>query len=330
MKQHLSTIVRLAISLSLIAFVLYLYRDELPAVAASLASANLVLVAVGVLLFWLAMTINGLKWWVLMRAQAIVVPFKAVLNFTFVGFFFNNLLPANIGGDVMRGYGLARYTDESAGAAASVVLDRIIGLSAYMSVAALAALITVFVTGRSDLWILAVIAIMVFAALAVVAATLLSRRVRKLIGRIFEVSFFKAFAPIWASLSQAFEAYRSHSSSLVVAYGIGLTGIATTSMVNYVLSQALGGGIPYLHILLFTPLIAMVLTIPISIGGLGLSQGVFPAFYSLVGVAPTHAFSLSVLVSAVQLFCSLPGGVLWLRWRKAPEEEKAPATPSHA
>ena len=316
MRRHLGTVLRLAISLSLIALVLYLFRAQLPAVGRSLKSANLWLVGLGVLLFWLAMAVNAVKWFVLLRAQDVAVPFAEILNFTFVGFFFNNLLPANIGGDVMRGYGLARYTERGGAAAASVVLDRIIGLAAYMSVAVVAAFITVFVTGRSELRVLAYMAVLASLALAALGAVLLSRRVRRLVDKLFTLSFLQPLARIWSSLSLAFDAYRTHTSTLVLAFGIGLIGIATTSMVNFVLSQALGGGIPLLHIFLFTPLIAMVLIIPISIGGLGLSQGVYPAFYSLVGVPVAHAFSLSVLVSATQLFCSLPGGVLWLRWQR--------------
>ncbi len=326
MRRHLGTILRLALSVGLIALVLYLFRDQLPAVARTLQSANLWLVGLGVLLFWLAMTINAVKWWVLLRPSAVDVPFLELLNFTFVGFFFNNFLPANIGGDVMRGYGLARHTERGGVAAASVVLDRIIGLAAYMSVAVIASFITVFVTGRLELSVLAYIAALASLALAALAAVLLSRRVRKLVDKLFTLSFLRPLARIWASLSLAFDAYRTHAGTLVLAYGVGLFGIVTASMVNFVLSQALGGGIDLLHIFLFTPLIAMVLIIPLSIGGLGLSQGVYPAFYSLVGVPVAHAFSLSVLVSATQLFCSLPGGVLWLRWRKTAPGETPSAT----
>jgi len=311
-----SALLRGGISLALILFVLWRFQGKLAEVWQMLASANLWWVLAAILLFWLAMLINAFKWWTLLRAQAIKVPFAEILNFTFVGFFFNNLLPANIGGDVMRGYGLARYTERGGAAAASVVLDRIIGLAAYMSVAVVAAFITVFVTGRSELRVLAYMAVLASLALAALGAVLLSRRVRRLVDRLFTLSFLQPLARIWSSLSLAFDAYRTHTSTLVLAFGIGLIGIATTSMVNFVLSQALGGGIPLLHIFLFTPLIAMVLIIPISIGGLGLSQGVYPAFYSLVGVPVAHAFSLSVLVSATQFFCSLPGGVLWLRWQR--------------
>lgn len=329
MNKNLGTILRLIISLGLIALVLYLFRDRLPEVAASLASARLWLVAIAILIFWLAMTIDGIKWWVLLRVHTQEVPLRAMLNYTFVGFFFT-LLPANmIGGDVMRGYGLTRYTHQTAAAASSVVLNRIIGLAAYMSVAVVSALITVFVTGRSDLQILAIMAAGASILLIILATVLLSRRVRKLVDHIINGTFLRRLGPIWASLSQAFEAYRAHAGALFIAYGIALLGVASTSSVNYILSEAIGGGIAPLHVFLFTPLIAMVLIIPLNIAGLGLSQGVTPAFYSLVGVNPAHALSLSVMVSATQLFCSLPGGLLWLRWKRQSPDPDPIVDPAH-
>lgn len=313
MRRHLGTLLKLVVSLGLIVFVLS--RVHLPTLTARLLAANFWWVALAMLLFWLAMTINGVKWWVLLRSQAIVVPFRALLNYTFVGFFFNNVLPANIGGDLIRGYGLARYTERTAASAASVVLDRIIGLAAYMSVAAVAALITVYVTGRSELRLLAWVAVAGVAALLMVTGILLSRRLRRLVDRLFANTFLKRLAQIWSSLSLAFEAYRFQYRALALAFGVGLLGILCTTSVNYVLSLSLGGGIPFLHVLLFTPLIALVLIIPVSIGGLGLNQVAYPYFYGLVGVPAELALGLSLLIQAVQILCSLPGGVLWLRWR---------------
>lgn len=313
MRRHLGTMLKLVISLGLIAFVLS--RVHLPTLTARLLAANLWLVGLAMLLFWLAMAINTVKWRVLLRSQAIDVPFRALLNYTFVGFFFNNVLPANIGGDVMRGYGLARYTERTAASAASVVLDRLIGLAAYMSVAAVAALITVYVTGRTELRLLAWVAVAGVLALVMLAGILLSRRLRRLIDRLFANTLLSPLARMWSSLSLAFEAYRFQYRALALAFGIGLLGILTTTTVNYVLSLSLGGDIPFLHVLLFTPLIALVLIIPVSIGGLGLNQVAYPYFYGLVGVSTELALGLSLLIQAVQILCSLPGGVLWLRWR---------------
>lgn len=314
MRQHFSTLLKLIIGLGLIAFVLS--RVDITTVSAKLTSANLWLVGLGLLLFWLAMTINAVKWWVLLRAQDIAIPFLSLLQYTFVGFFFNNVLPANIGGDVMRGWGLARYTDRTAAAAASVVLDRLIGLSAYMIVAAISALITVLVTGRSDLKVLVWAAAAASFSLLVLGAILLSRHLRRWFDGLLSHTFLRFLLPYWRPLSQAFEVYRFQYRALLLAFGIGLLGITSTSLVNYTLSESLGGGISLLHIFLFNPLIALVLIIPISIGGLGLNQVAYPFFYRLVGVPEAHAFGLSLFVQAAQIICSLPGALLWLRWRR--------------
>ncbi len=320
--KYTNALIRGGISLALILFVLWRFQGRLTEVWQMLASANLWWVLVSVLLFWTAMLINAFKWWTLLRAQAIKAPFLAMANFTFVGFFFNNILPANIGGDVMRGYGLAKYTEENAGAAASVVLDRLIGLSAYMSVAAVSALAVVFLTNRSDLWPLAAVAVLALLALITIGAFLISRRISRFVSRLLHRGILEKIAVIWDSLAAAFELYRFQYKTLAFAFLIGLAGIATTSMVNYALSLALGGGIPLVDIFLFTPLIALVLIIPISIGGLGLSQAAYPFFYGLVGVQGELALALSLFVQAVQLFCSLPGGVLWLLWKKDAGEGK--------
>ena len=125
LKQKLFTFAKIAISLGLIAYVFSKVHVE--AVLASLASANPWLILLALVFYVLAIVISGVKWNVLLRALDVHVPFSAVLQYMFVGFFFNNVFPANIGGDVMRGYGMARATDRTADAAVSVVVDRLDG-----------------------------------------------------------------------------------------------------------------------------------------------------------------------------------------------------------
>ena len=327
MRRHLGTLLKVILSLGLIVFVLA--EVHLPTLMARLTAAHLGLVALAMLVFWLAMTINALKWYTLLRSQQLNVPFVALLDYTFVGFFFNNVLPANIGGDLMRGYGLTRYTERIAPAAASVILDRIIGLAAYMSTAAVAALVVVYVTGRQELRVLAWAAVAAVAVLAVLVGILLSRRLRRLIDRLLANTFLHPLARMWSALSLAFAAYRFQYRALAQAFGIGLLGIASTTTVNFILAESLGGGIPLLHVLLFTPLIALVLIVPISVGGLGLNQVAYPFFYGLVGVPYEHAVGLSLFIQAVQILCSLPGGVLWLRWRRRRSVSPLPTAPRH-
>jgi uncharacterized protein (TIRG00374 family) len=329
LRDKLTTLLKLVISLALILFVFA--RVDLAAVAAQLAAANLWPALAALLFYLLAIAINAAKWHVLLRAQGIRIPFGELLGIQFVGFFFNNFLPANVGGDLMRGYTLARYTDRLADAAVSVVVDRIMGLLAYMSTAALAAFVVVGVTGRRDLEAVEWVAALSLAVVVVGLAVLLSRRLRGLLTQLFGWRFLARLAPLWQGISDALNAYRFRYAALALAFGIGLVGILCTTVVNWCLSQALGGLMSLPAILIFNPLIALVLMLPISIGGLGLNQAAYPFFYGLAGVPADHAVAVSVLMQAVIIVGSLPGGLFWLRGRRtAPSLARSHREASHA
>jgi uncharacterized protein (TIRG00374 family) len=314
-RDKLTTLLKIVISLGLIAFVFT--RVDFEQVLAQLGRAQPLLFVLALALFILAIIVNGAKWQVLLRAQGVHVPFAAVLRFIFVGFFFNLFLPANVGGDVMRGFGLARYTDRAADAAVSVIVDRVIGLMAYMSTAVVAAIVAVNFTGHEELQQVEWIAIVALAALVFGFGVLISRRLRALIARVFQVRFLAPLAPLWGRISDAFGAYRFRYRSLVAAFGIGLIGIACTTLLNWLLSQSMGGLMSLEAIALFNPLIALVLMIPVSIGGIGVSQTAYPFFFSLAGVPTDHALAVSILMQLITILGGLPGGVLWLLGKRA-------------
>ena len=147
-------------------------------------------------------------------------------------------------------------------------------------------------------------------------ALLLSRRLRGLISRLFTWRLLAPLAPMWERVSDAFNAYRFKYGALALAFGVALVGIACTSAVNWCLSQSMGGQMSLPVILLFNPLIALVLMVPISIGGIGVSQTAYPFFYGLAGVPAAHALAVSLLMQAVMIVASLPGGVFWLMWKR--------------
>jgi len=319
LRNKLINVLKVVISLGLITIALW--RVDLAKVAAQLVSAQMGYILVAVLLYTVAIIINGVKWQILLRAQGVQVPFGPLLQFLYAGFFFNNFLPANVGGDVIRGYGLARYTDRTADAAVSVVVDRIVGLIAYMSTAAVAAIVAVNLTGLAALERVEWVAFVALAVLAGTFALLLSRRLRGLISRLFTWRLLAPLAPTWTRLSDAFNAYRFKYGALAAAFGVALVGIACTSLVNWCLSQSMGGQMTLPVIFLFNPLIALVLMVPISIGGIGVSQAAYPFFYGLAGVPAAHALAVSLLMQAVAIIASLPGGVFWLLWkRQAPAQ----------
>jgi len=335
LKDRILTVFKILVSLGLMAYLFA--RMDLAQVGAALKSANYWYLLPATLLFLAAMSNAGLKWYILLRAQGIRVPFWAVLSYTYVGYFFNNFLPANVGGDVMRGYGLARYTEQAAEAAVSVVVDRIVGLMAFMSTAVVTALVAIFLLDQENLRGIEVAAIVGLVAVAVGFAVLLSRRARALVERLLKgiqrvVPLLAPFVPIYGRLSSALNAYRHSYGALVLAFCTSLLTLVLTNFTDYLIVQSLGGGIPLIYIFLFNPIIAFVLLVPVSVGGLGVTQAVYPFFYGLVGVSGSLAFTVSLLKQLIIYVTSLVGGVLWWRGRAgagetSPQPEHAP-TPS--
>jgi len=86
-----------------------------------------------VLAFFILLVINvglGTRWWLLLRVQDIPIPWWAAVRFNYIGLFFNTMLPGLTGGDLIKIYYAVRETHKKARAAATVLLDRAIGLFA--------------------------------------------------------------------------------------------------------------------------------------------------------------------------------------------------------
>jgi glycosyltransferase 2 family protein len=335
LKDRLVTAVKALISLGLMVYLLVRFLSDphdREILLTTLATANYSYLMLALGLFILAVIVHAVKWYILLKAQGITVPLRALINYNFVGAFFNSFLPANVGGDVMRGFGLARYTERSAEAAVSVIVDRIMGLGAFMFTAVVAAwaAVSLLAQGQSGTVRQNLIQVegLAFAGMVLIAggfAVLLSRRLRYLAGRLFNISFLKPLAPLYGRISEAFGAYRYQYSALFWAFALGVAVVLLTGLVDVAIVAGLHGEIDPLYIFLFNPIIAILLIAPISIGGLGTGSVLYVYFYGLVGVPAPLAFALSLIKQAVIYLGSVPGGVLWLRGREVRRSEAVEA-----
>ena len=110
MRDKLIAVLKVAASVILIAYLLS--RVGLANVVEVIrsASTNYLYLLVALAIYFGAITLGSFKWQILLKAQGIEVPLGNLLSFTFEGLFFGNFLPTNVGGDLVRGYDLARHT----------------------------------------------------------------------------------------------------------------------------------------------------------------------------------------------------------------------------
>ncbi len=80
----------------------------------------------------------------------------------------------------------------------------------------------------------------------------------------------------------------------------------------HVIALGLGLDVGLFESLVLVPAVILLSTLPVSIGGWGLREGLMVVALDLAGVPADAALTVSVLFGFAQILAGLPGGALWL------------------
>lgn len=319
-RTSFGAILKIGVTIAIIAFLFA--RVDLNAMARQLASANPLLLLLALFLYELAISMGAVKWQLLVRAQNLPARFGDLMTFTLVGLFFGNLLPSNVGGDVVRAYGLVKASGRAEAAAISVLVDRLTGLVAYLGAAMVMVVLAAFTLARgAELEQLEIATVIVAGAFLLGCALLFSRRFSQRVKGIFAYGPLKRVQPVAQRVYEALQVYRHSYRALAFALVLSVGNVIVTTLVWYAVGTALGLTVSIFYYFLFNPIVAFVLLVPISFNGLGLKEASWMFFFGLIGVSDESALSMSLIFSLIIVLTSLPGGILWWRERArvAPE-----------
>ena len=250
-----------------------------------------------------------LRWILLLRARGIQIATGEAVRLFLVSSFVGSFLPAGVGADAARAYGLSRDSATGSDAVASVAVDRLLGVLSLV-VMAVVGLVAWTPQGRSDWRIAAAIAVMAMACGA-------AFWVNELLRWTIPVHHHEGFVTRRIlRVADAVGRYRGHRGVLihVMAWSLVVQLLRITQA--YLLGLGLGMSAPYAYYLLFMPLGLLMLLLPISISGFGVPQGVIVWLLRPMGVPDAQSFALSTLIVLTGLAGNLPGLVLWLRERR--------------
>ena len=271
--------------------------------AISLPHLALVLVLVGV-----DRAVMILRWLLLLRAAGNPIPTGSAARLFLVSSFVGSFLPAGVGGDAARAYGLARENTASSDAIASVAVDRLLGVLSLVLMGVVGLL--TWTPEGADVWRLGVaIGLLGAACLAVFWA---GAWLRWLIPAHRHDGFLTRRL---LRLTDAVGRYRNHRSVMVHVFGWSIAVQVLRITQAYILGLGLGMTVPFSYFLMFMPLGLLMLLLPISISGFGLPQGAIVWLLRPMGVADSVSFALSTLIVLTGLAGNLPGLFLWLRAR---------------
>jgi uncharacterized protein (TIRG00374 family) len=140
LKKSALLATKLGVSLALLAYLLR--TTDLAALHQRVRTGDTLLLVAAITLYSTTIVLAIWRWRLLLQAQGYPAPLRGLSASYLVATFFNNFLPSNIGGDVIRVRDSSRLTGSTTTSLTVVAIDRILGLGALYLLAAIA-----FITG---------------------------------------------------------------------------------------------------------------------------------------------------------------------------------------
>ena len=269
----------------------------------------------------LGLLLAALRWHLLLAAQeGMRIPYRSLVGSYFSAAFFNNLLPGMFGGDLLRAYDSARHTGRTFHSVAVVVLGRLAGLVALVTIA-LAGLAIDWRSVRANLedhrpllWFLAgLVGVVSFLALVTVPAV--ARTVSRILGR-------GALRPMVEKTLEALSAYRRRPRLALAVLAVSFLFQVIVVLYYFALTRALGQTVPPALVMRAVPVTLVLVMVVPSINGLGVRTGGFQVF--LFGATPAGlaaAASLEIVDLFLRLALGMVGGVVFIARRRRPRRE---------
>jgi hypothetical protein len=308
MKRSVLVGVKLAVSLALLAY-LFSITDG-GALEQRVRSADLLLLAAAVFCYAAMLALATWRWRLLLEALGIDAPLRRLTSSYLVATFFNNFLPSNIGGDVVRVRDGSRLTGSTAASLAVVGIDRIIGFGALYILAAGAFVLggpverelagaRVVLGGLALLFLaLAYVFFRPGTARGLLAATRLDR--------------FPWLLEQFEAAQGAVHSYRASLRSVVLALGASLAVQALAVWYYVSIARALRIPLSLQAAFLMVPLCTLLQAVPVSFNGWGLREGLFTVYFGQVGLPRESALAFSLVGAGLGVALSLSGAVVWL------------------
>ena len=309
MKRVLFFALKLVVSVGLVVWAFSGEHFRLDRLALHFKEADIRLLIGAVVLFALSNLLGAVQWNLLLRVQEIELSWRKVVSFYFVGVFFNNFLVGNIGGDAIRVYDVRRLTKDGSPAFAATFSDRFIGLFTLTGFSLAAYLLApTFAGGRSVL----VLILCVAGVLSITIASAFSRRLsglgERIVLKVVPVHIGERITKIRLGMLRC----RAHLKVLAVAASVSVGVQLMRVGVHYVVGRSLGLELSFGYFLVFIPLIAIVASVPVSFGGIGVRENAGVLLFGRLGVEGTVAFSMEFIAYLVGLAASLVGGIVFV------------------
>lgn len=261
--------------------------------------AGMALLLTGLIILTDAVLLSGM-----LRMFERRVPFATALLYSVVGWFFSNVAPSTVGGDIFRGVQLSRVGMPVAAAARLILSIRFLSFVTLAAVmfAGFPVALGLIERARDELLFIGILAA---AGGALAGVLLLAHFPRS--ARLEQWPLFRKFY----TLSGDFRRLLVPTARTALCWLAAMSQHLLRVAILAALAIGLGLDIPAATLFAFTPAALLIAMVPVSFGGWGVRELSFVYLLGTAGVSGEAALSLSVAFGLLRIVVGAIGGVAW-------------------
>lgn len=305
------TWIRLVVSGGLF-FLLLAYLVDLRAAGRALVQCDVLYLAGLALWLTLDRVLMSYKWHLLLACRGIAIGQGEALKAYYLATFAGSFLPSTVGADALRVAAVYNASRSSEEVAASVFLERVLGfvaaaLAALVALALLAGISRAIPAGFTY-WTLGLLVVMLF--MLVLSLSARSGPLLEKLGLRLEK---RGRIGSWAArFLSSYHGYRRHRPTLAWFLVLSLVEQSAPVVGTWLAAKALHVDLSLLQAAAVTPLVFFFARLPVAVSSFGVVEGLYVAFFALVGLNATNSFLLGFLLNLGVVVTALPGLFLYL------------------
>lgn len=342
-KSTLSKLIRPSVSLIALALVVrFIEPSVFLGVISRISFSTIAFVA---FLYTLGQLASVVKWSCLLRSSGITRPFSEILASYFLGMFVNTFGLGTVGGDAVRSLAIGRAKGKKATAFATVIADRVHGLTVLSIIGILGVFLAnpfegtpSFLSFMHDSQLTGpmisqnidqsgAVETNSVLAIAVGSALFIGLALGWWVGPSLLQKVFPPEHRLGSMVQRIALGFPRQFHVLLEATLLSVVLHALQIVIHVVIARALGVPLPLTLLLAIVPIVNIASSLPLSINGVGVREALYLFFFSARGIPPETAIAFGAIwICAVTIVSAIGGLAVTMFSPEIAKYRTSPAT----
>jgi uncharacterized protein (TIRG00374 family) len=191
----------------------------------------------------------------------------------------------------------------------ATLMERLIGV---VSIGFLAVVASFAALPRLHLVLIAWTTLAVFLVAVALFVSIFHRGMLEFLERPFRAMGAIRIASALERLLDDVHGFRTEGGALVQAFVASTVVQISRICVHYIVGLALGVQISIAYYFLFVPVLAFLISLPISLNGIGVREGAAVVLFQMAGLTREQSFTIPFLTYVIAVLVSLLGGLIFV------------------